>query len=167
MYTIYKGLLPTGRWKIGCDEAYPNRAITQVMSEVTVLETHEDIFVASDRELQLQREHGVRVDSIPYYMTKVNAAKASRASIRNGNHNFQNMSQEKRDEIVKKSPWYNSEHQSEMGKRNKGSIRPHAISLAKSLNTSWTCTSCGKSGKGRGNYTRWHNNCETININGI
>ena len=84
MYTLYYGKLPNGRWKVGCDEAYPNRPIQQEMTEYRDLETHEDIYIASDRELQLQREYGVDVDSIPYYMTKVNASKAARVNVESG-----------------------------------------------------------------------------------
>jgi len=161
IYTIYKGLLPNGRVKIGCDEAWPNRAIEQTLTDYYVLEEHEDIRVASFREIELQREHGVKVDTIPYYMTKVYAARASRKAQQNGNHNFQTMTKEQRSQNAKKNSIFkNSSFQSEMGKRGKGIPKPHAADLARALNTEWYCEVCDKSGKGKGNWTRYHKNCK-------
>jgi len=157
MYTIYKGKLPNGHWKIGCDMNYPNRPVSQNMSEYFILEQHSDIMIASEREIELQKEHNVRVDGTPYYMTKINAAKASKAAKENGNHNWQKGNRVKRT----LSPKHQFAFSSAGGKANKGKPEPHAIELAKSLNKEWTCEVCGKSGKGRGNYVRYHKNCET------
>ena len=55
-YTIYYGTLPNGRDKIGVDEAWPNRAIQQSLTNYYVLETHLDEMTASKRELILQKE---------------------------------------------------------------------------------------------------------------
>ncbi|CAB4134712.1 hypothetical protein UFOVP643_7 [uncultured Caudovirales phage] len=165
LYTIYYGTKPSGIPKIGCDEAYPNRPLQQNMVNYSILEQHEDIMIASKREIELQKQYGVRVDRIPYYMTKINAAKASHKAQENGTHNFQTMSTEQRTAIAKATtPWKNSEFQSEMAKRNRGVPKPHSKELAKALNMEWTCESCGKTGKGRGNYTRWHKNNKCINV---
>ena len=162
MYTIYKGLKPNGEWKIGCDQNYPNRALEQNLTDYFILESYEDIMIASNREIELQKEHNVDVDRCLYYQTKIRAAAASRSAVRNGNHNFQTMSKETRIEIAKRTtPFKNSEFQSTMGKRSKGISRHTSPALAKALNVAYTCEHCGKSGNGRGNYTRWHgDNCK-------
>lgn len=90
MYTIYKGLKPDGTWKIGCDQEYPNRAIEQSLTQYFAIEQYDDIMIASEREIELQKEHGVRVDPCPYWQTKINASNAAKNSLRNGTHNFQN-----------------------------------------------------------------------------
>lgn len=69
-YSIYKGLKPNGEWKIGCDENYPNRPVQQKMTNYQMLEHHDDIYVASKREQELQKKHGVKVDTIPYHVTR-------------------------------------------------------------------------------------------------
>jgi len=70
-YTIYYGTLPNGRDKIGVDEAWPNRAIQQSLTNYYVLETHLDEMTASKRELILQKEYGLKVDPFPYHLRKV------------------------------------------------------------------------------------------------
>jgi len=157
IYTIYKGLKPDGTWKIGCDQAYPNRPIQQSLTDYFILEEHEDIVFASQREIELQKEHGVRVDNTPYYMTKVNASKAAKKSLENGTHNFQNGCGRK--------GWVSREvnlRASRLGGlTQKGIPKPHAATLAKALNTEWYCDVCDKSGKGKGNWTRYHKNCKS------
>jgi hypothetical protein len=70
-YTIYYGTLPNGRDKIGVDEAWPNRANEQSLTNYYVLETHADEMVASKREPVLQKEYGLKVDTFPYHLRKV------------------------------------------------------------------------------------------------
>ncbi len=62
MYTIYKGKKPNGEWKIGCDHDYPSRPKYQKLTDYFIIEEHEDIDVASDRELELQAEYGLPID---------------------------------------------------------------------------------------------------------
>ena len=54
--------------KIGCTDK-PKRRIQyrQGYTEWEILETHEDIYVASDREIELQKEYGYPVDIAPYW----------------------------------------------------------------------------------------------------
>lgn len=66
MYTVYKGRKSNGEWKIGCDHDYPSRAKYQNLTDYFILEEHTDIEIASDRELELQAEHGLRVDDRRY-----------------------------------------------------------------------------------------------------
>ena len=67
MYVIYRGQKPNGEYKIGCDSDWPNRAIEQNLTNYEVLEEYDDIYEASNREIELQKEYGYRVDRIPYY----------------------------------------------------------------------------------------------------
>jgi hypothetical protein len=83
-YTIYIGLKPDGRLKIGCDENYPNRPIQQKMTEYRILEEHNNIYIASDREIELQNEYGVHVDSEPYYIMKSKGIKGGTTCKQNG-----------------------------------------------------------------------------------
>ena len=70
-YTIYKGLKPNGEWKIGCDQDYPNRPLEQNLTDYFILESYEDIMIASNREIELQKEHCVEIDRCLYYQTKI------------------------------------------------------------------------------------------------
>jgi hypothetical protein len=53
--------------KIGCSTQPKIRVKQQGYSNFEVLEEHEDIYVATDRERELQKEYGYRVDECPYY----------------------------------------------------------------------------------------------------
>jgi len=155
IYTIYKGELPDGRIKIGCDEAYPNRPDEQSMTNYFILEQHEDIMIASEREIQLQKEHGVRVDGTPYYMTKIRGSRGAKSQLKNGIHNFQ--------KGLGRKGFLNKEHQLKAsrlgGLARKGIPNPAAAQFCKDkLHGEWTCETCGKTGKGAGNYTRYHKN---------
>ena len=94
MYTIYKGLKPDGTWKIGCDQSYPNRPIQQELTEYFVLEEHEDIMVASEREIELQKEHDVKVDRIPYHLSRQFGRNGARKRGDSPNNNFKNYTKE-------------------------------------------------------------------------
>ena len=64
MYYIYEipGI------KIGCTINVKNRQRQQDdKGEMIILEQHEDIMIASQRELELQKEKGYKVDSRPYW----------------------------------------------------------------------------------------------------
>ena len=68
-YSIYIGRLPSGRWKVGCDKAYPNRPNEQGMKLFAMIEQHDCIDKASQRELELQdyyKSYGVVRDRISY-----------------------------------------------------------------------------------------------------
>lgn len=73
MYTIYKGKLPNGEWKVGCDCKYPNRPLEQNLTDYFILEEHEDIMIASNREKELQLEHNVEVDNVMYHISCQNS----------------------------------------------------------------------------------------------
>ena len=68
-FTIYYGT-PQGKdKKIGVDCEYPSRIKDQKIRDGQVLEVHTCVYEVSDREMELQREYGVRVDDVPYYVT--------------------------------------------------------------------------------------------------
>lgn len=71
MYYIYHIL----GVKIGCTSVLQHRMQEQGFTEWEVLETHEDIYVASDREIELQKQYGYRVDDVPYYISVQNRPK--------------------------------------------------------------------------------------------
>lgn len=66
MYQIYhiKGV------KIGCTTKPPKRVKEQGFIEYEVLEIHEDVYIASDREIELQKEYGYPVDTVPYWKSR-------------------------------------------------------------------------------------------------
>jgi hypothetical protein len=55
--------------KIGCTQSLEYRLKRQHCNDYEILETHTDIMVASERELQLQKEYGYLVDTVPYYQS--------------------------------------------------------------------------------------------------
>ena len=58
--------------KIGCTTQPKARVNRQGYSTWIILEEHQDIFVASDRERELQALHGYKVDKHPYYLSYFN-----------------------------------------------------------------------------------------------
>lgn len=65
MYTIYH--IPA-KSKIGCTEQEPEiRVKAQGFTDFEILEIHEDIYIASNREIELQKQYGYKVDTIPYW----------------------------------------------------------------------------------------------------
>lgn len=64
--------------KIGCSDNPKRRVNNQGYTEYTILETHDDIIIASNREIELQKEYGYKVDTTPYYHTIKIATKESR-----------------------------------------------------------------------------------------
>jgi len=67
-FTIYKGT-PRGKdTKIGVDSNYPTRIKKQKIQDAEILEVHTDIYEVSRREMELQRLHGVKVDTVPYHV---------------------------------------------------------------------------------------------------
>lgn len=56
--------------KIGCSDQPEFRVNAQGYTEYEILETHTDIIVASDREIELQKEYGYPVDKVPYHISR-------------------------------------------------------------------------------------------------
>jgi len=53
--------------KIGCTNNIDIRMIQQNFNSWEILEEHTDIYLASDREQELQRQYGYPVDKVPYW----------------------------------------------------------------------------------------------------
>jgi hypothetical protein len=65
MYYIYhvEGI------KIGCTDNHEHRTKEQGFINYEILEEHIDVYIASDREIALQKQYGLQVDKIPYWKT--------------------------------------------------------------------------------------------------
>lgn len=74
--------------KIGCTDNVKRRVVrVQGYDNYEILEEHTDIYEASDREIQLQKEYGYKVDTNPYYKviqrpTKEGRSKAGKKGIK-------------------------------------------------------------------------------------
>jgi hypothetical protein len=55
--------------KIGCTINPKKRTKVQGFTDYEILEEHTDVHIASDREIQLQKEWGYTVDTKPYWQT--------------------------------------------------------------------------------------------------
>ena len=77
IYEIPSYVQPDGSiGKVGCTlRTIEARALEQFHTDVNLLEEHTDIYVASDREIQLQKDYGYKVDKIPYWKTIENNSK--------------------------------------------------------------------------------------------
>jgi hypothetical protein len=89
MYYIYH--IPNFKWKngrigkIGCTENIKQRIREQKYSEYEILETHTDIQIVSDREIELQKQYGYPVDTIPYWKTrKMDVYKGGQSAVLSG-----------------------------------------------------------------------------------
>lgn len=133
MYYIYH--IPNV--KIGCTHNLQNRLRQQTKGEWEILETHTDIDIASQRELQLQKEYGYEVDKSTYKESVQNfklesVVKAGRAS-------------------ATKS-WQNHRER-ELEKCSKGGKIGGSFSYINSQKK--TCPYCNKEFS-LGTYGRWH-----------
>jgi len=61
--------------KIGTSVEPAERVAKQGYTKFDVLEVHSDIYEASDREIELQKEYGYKVDTIPYWVSVQNRPK--------------------------------------------------------------------------------------------
>ena len=116
--------------KIGCTDNVERRIQQQGFSNYEILEEHFDIFIASNRELALQKEYGYKVDSIPYFKSVEQwGAKAGRIGGKNAQKTLKKLKvglysndKEKRNEwatlgyqaVLQK---YGKEHHSNMAKK--------------------------------------------------
>ena len=83
MYYIYH--IPDFNWKdttigkIGCTQN-PKKRITKTQGykKYEILEEYTDIYVASDREIELQKQYGYKVDRRPYWQTVSLCSKAGK-----------------------------------------------------------------------------------------
>ena len=59
--------------KIGVSKRPAKRVKMQDFSDYEILEEHTCIYTVSDREIELQKEYGYKVDNIPYWKTIENS----------------------------------------------------------------------------------------------
>ena len=64
--------------KIGCSQNIKKRIRNQKFSHYEILEEHYDVLDASNREIQLQKQYGYKVDRIPYWMSLERITKAQK-----------------------------------------------------------------------------------------
>jgi hypothetical protein len=85
MYQIYE----VPGVKIGCTSKGSIRPLQQGYDNWIILEEHEDIMVASEREIELQKEKGYKVDSQPYWDTinRPTLAGRQRGGLKTGKNN--------------------------------------------------------------------------------
>jgi hypothetical protein len=174
--------------KIGCSKNPKRRVKQQGYTEYTILETHTDIQIASERERSLQKEYGFKVDNKQYKdvitMSSLGGlvgGKKGAAKIKELGIGIYSMTKEQRIELGKNSidklvQWNknNPEHlknQQSIGGKIRGPIQGninkengHISQLGKQMtiynNRLQTCPYCGKESKGVG-YSRWHGeNCK-------
>ena len=67
--------------KIGCSQSLEKRIKSQKFSDYQILEMHEDVYVASKREQELQKEYGYKVDRIPYFVSLLRIKKAQKIGL--------------------------------------------------------------------------------------
>tara|TARA_R110001606_G_scaffold336140_1_gene484100 strand:+ start:155 stop:634 length:480 start_codon:yes stop_codon:yes gene_type:complete len=71
-FTIYYGT-PEGKDpKIGVCCAHPRRIKKQKIRDGVILEVHTCVYEVSRREMELQRQYGVKVDTTPYHVQYFN-----------------------------------------------------------------------------------------------
>ena len=64
--------------KIGCTLNIPHRMQEQGFTDWEILEEHTDIYEASDREIQLQKDYGLPVDKVLYWQAVANRRKLTK-----------------------------------------------------------------------------------------
>lgn len=64
--------------KIGTSHTPADRVKEQGYTDFEILEEHTDIYKASEREIQLQKEYGYKVDCVLYYQSVENWRKKKR-----------------------------------------------------------------------------------------
>ena len=62
--------------KIGCSSEIDIRVESQGFNQYEILENHLDIYIASNRERELQKQYGYLIDKAPYWMTIENQIKS-------------------------------------------------------------------------------------------
>jgi len=71
--------------KIGCSQNIKKRMTHQKFSHYEILEEHSDVYLASKREIELQKQYGYKVDNIPYYQSLKMITKAQEVSLKTKN----------------------------------------------------------------------------------
>jgi len=139
--------------KIGCTYDLQRRMQEQGFTEWEILETHEDGWLAGDREIELQKEYGYRVERV-HYMILIMSGGNEIAKNKLIDWNKNRITKEQRSKGGRNRALRNSnENRSKAGKISVKSPKH----ISKQI---FTCPHCNRDIKG-GNYKRWHgNNCK-------
>ena len=151
--------------KIGCSKNPKRRVKKQGYTEFTILETHTDIQIASERERSLQKEYGFKMDNTLYSQT---ISSPTLEGIKKGGQygSLKKWIEENPEEFKN-----NQQIAAKLGGLKQGPIQAkinkengHMSQLGKKMiiynNRLQTCPYCGKESKGIG-YSRWHGeNCK-------
>mgnify|MGYP007047349631 FL=1 len=156
--------------KIGCTVNIPHRMAEQGFTEWEILETHTDIYVASDREIELQKQYGLPVDTVPYWKSVENRHKwnnetryeltSEECSIGGKNKKGKKVL----DTSNMKAP-KSKEHIENIRLANTGKThteeRKRKISESIKVNPKIQCPHCDKPPMDPRNYSKWHgDNCK-------
>ena len=82
--------------KIGVSENLKSRLVAQKIKDYEILETHTCEFKVSEREIELQKEYGYLVDTIPYWKTRKMAKTGKGGKSANGKGGRNNSVENKR-----------------------------------------------------------------------
>jgi hypothetical protein len=170
MYTIYH--IPGV--KIGCTEQPPqDRVKDQGYINYEVLEEHEDVYIASNREIELQKQYGLPVDKVLYYVTlklkyhpkRLDAVKNSKIIKESGRRCIvigktkenQSKNGKKGGKIAGKIVYEQKKGMFSMSEEDKFKVRSNAGKIGGKIVASVerTCFYCNKTTKGP-SYFRYH-----------
>lgn len=92
--------------KIGCSQNIKKRISHQKFTTYEILEEHSDVYIASKREIELQKQYGYRIDNIPYYQSLKRITKAQEISLKTKNEWLPKVDWKAREEkINQKEKW--------------------------------------------------------------
>jgi len=132
--------------KVGCTVLNPTERVSQQgYTNFNVLETHTDPILAGDRELELQKEYGYRVDTSHYMISVQNRPKWSDKTRHKLN----------KEDCIKGGQWHKDKS------KPKDWVKKYAFKAASLASMKRiVCEHCGKDAN-TGNYSRWHgDNCK-------
>ena len=154
--------------KIGCTNNLERRIREQKFTDYELIEQHSDKFIASNREKELQKQYGYRLDAIPYNESLRRIKKAQEVSLATKNKWLPKVDWKAREaKIDKEAKWIKVKSHPNyinMDRTNNGSWKKIKTLLQYDLNGNfikeWTCGSnnmpeeyknaggCAKSNKG-------------------
>jgi hypothetical protein len=148
--------------KIGCSVNPESRVAKQGYFEFEILEEVNNIYEASYREIQLQREYNYTVDSCLYYVSIANRHKGFKDPSNSGKLGY----------VAADLKKYHKQNGTKLGEWVKENAKEHNkkisdIMMAKGNHPSQRiviCDKCGKKTKGSGPAARHYKLCQNQNI---
>ena len=131
--------------KIGCTCDLHKRMRDQGFTQWEILEEYNDIHEASDREIQLQKDYGYKVDTSPYWQSVQNRPKWNNKTRRLFS----------KEDCIAGGKWHKDKP-----KPTKYKTKEHTAAAVQASLRRIVCDHCGKDAN-TGNYARWHgDNCK-------